>query len=167
MILHYDEAVKWQDMLKGVKRYLINLPDHERNISVVNHYLTEIARSHPQLSISLVIPEKYSGLFDNNSHFSQVFTFPEVRSWKQFPINEETVSHIPRIFDVTLDLNLSPNVLSHYISATRGNRLTAGFYNNMSGELFVHTVVIRSESEYEKGVKSLLQIGGLLESSGS
>ena len=163
MILQHSDAVKWQDMLQGVKRYLINLPDHERNISVINHYLTKIARDNPHLSLSLIVPEKYKTLFISNSHFSQIYSYPEVRNKKAFPINEELVSHIPRIYDVSLDLNLTPYVVSHYIAATRSTRLSAGFYNTMSSEFFVHTVIIKNEIEYEYGVKSLLKIGGLLD----
>ena len=163
MILYYDDAVKWQDMLKGVKRYLINLPDHERNISVINHYITDIARKNPKLSISLVIPEKYEYLFAPNKYFTQIFHYPEILSKKSFPINEELVNHIAKIYDVTLDLNFNPNILSHYIAATRGTRLSAGFYNSVSSDFFVHSLILKNESDYEQGVKSLLKIVGLLE----
>ncbi len=162
MILQYEQAVTWHEILKGAKRYLVTLPDHERNISVVNHYLNVVARQNPQVNLSLVVPPRFTHLFSNNPVFAQIFEYPELRNKTRFPINEEQVSHIPRIFDVALDLNHTPYILSHYITATRATRLSAGFYNSYSSELFVHSVQIHSDSDYEKGVKSLLKMGGLL-----
>jgi len=161
LLLQYNEAVLWRDMLKGARRYLINLPDHERNISVLNHYLSTIARTREGVNLSLVVPERFAGLFSSNKAFAQVFHYPSMRSRRSYPVNEELVQHIPRIYDVTLDLNWQPYIVSHYIAATRGTKFTAGFHNEYSAEFFVHTLMIRDESSYEQGVKSLLRIGGL------
>ena len=165
LLLEYDQPVFWYDLLKGANRYLICLPDHERNISVTNHYLAPIARDNKNLSISLVVPEKYTGLFTRGDFFTSVFTYPKVRSPKYYPINEEKVSEILPVYDVTLDLNFTPYILSHYITATRGKKLTAGFRNDYSENMYTNSVVIKGQAFYERGVVTLLEVAGLIEPS--
>lgn len=161
LILSYKEAVNLREITASSRRYLICMPDHERNVSVAKHYLTPIIRTRTDLSISLVIPERYAQLFAETEQLNQIFIYPDVKNPKAFPVDEDVVSHILPVYDVAIDLNNSPHILSHYITASRGKKITAGFENPFTRDLFTHLIVAGGQSTYEKGMRTLLNITGL------
>lgn len=156
-----QEPFDWETLKASNENVLISLPNDSRHIHVVNHALSQLLPKIKTSRISVLVPPAFGEFISGMSFYHRQIVLPPVKPLT-FPIIEDMLPNIPdNTYDITLDLNADPYLLSHYIVATRAGTASLGFENAFTPYLFRMTYKLGQASDYDKGFQSLLTLAGL------
>jgi hypothetical protein len=128
---------------------------------VVNHALSQLLPKIKKTRVSVLIPPAFSDFILGMHFYHRQIVLPPVKPLS-FPITEDMIPKLPQDkYDICIDLNAEPYILSHYIVATRAETASLGFENSYTPSLFRMTYKLKNASDYDKGFQSLLLLSGI------
>lgn len=156
-----DKPLSWDSVKNFSRSVLIALPNDNRHIHVVNHYLGNILKSDRKTAISVLIPADFADFILGMRFYRNYIVLPPSKPLN-FPVTEDMLPELPsEEFPMCIDLNETPFILSHYIIATRGKEISLGFHNDFTDPLFTMTLKTSGRASYDKGFQSLLRLAGI------
>jgi hypothetical protein len=153
-ILSFKEPVNLQEQIKESSKICICMPRDNSRFYEAREVLHKI-KNHDHWV--MLILEKELELLAEHSGKTEVY--PPAGS-KPFPLTEEMLRHIPKNFDIAIDLSPQPTPTTAYITGTRGKKMTIGL---KSGELDpFYTVLVNPHDDYKTSVITMLNIAGFV-----
>ena len=157
-----EKPLDWNSVKNFGTSVLIALPNDNRHIHVVNHYLGNILKADRSTDISVLIPSEFADFILGMRFYRNHIVLPPMKALN-FPVTEDMLPELPaEDFAVCIDLNEDPFILSHYIIATRGKEISLGFHNDFTDPLFTMTLKTSGRASYDKGFQSLLRLAGIV-----
>lgn len=153
--------LNWNALKQEGRNIFISLPDDSRHIHVVNHMLSRILSGNSSLNISVLVPPAFKDFIGGMRFYTNQYVLPPVKPFA-FPITEEMISgSIRETWDLGIDLNITPYIISHYLIATRSEKASLGFHNPFTSPLFSMTLKLSESGSYDRGFESLLALAGI------
>ncbi|MBW6458072.1 MAG: hypothetical protein K0B52_02800 [FCB group bacterium] len=144
-----------QQQLADMKTVCICMPADHKYFYEARSCIQEINKK--DIKITLILSRELELLAE---HRGKTEVYPVLAS-KPFPVPRDKTEHIPRAFDIALDLSPEPSPLTAYITASRGKKLTIGLKSADLDRFY--TILVNPAENYRESVMTLLSAGGLFD----